>query len=47
MRERRQRICAGVGEGQREKGERISSRFHVISTEPDAELDPKNREVMT
>ena len=32
-------------EGQRERGrERIPSRFCIVSTEPDAGLDPTNQE---
>ena len=35
-------------EGQRERGrQRIPSRLHTVSAEPDAGLDPVNREVMT
>ena len=37
-------------EGQRKRGERrerIPSGLHAVSTEPDAELDPTNREIMT
>ena len=34
--------------GQRERGrERILSRFHTISTEPDVGLGLRNREIMT
>ena len=39
---------ARAGEWQRERGrEGIPSRLHVGSAEPDAGLDPTNREVMT
>ena len=32
----------------RERGrERIPSRLHTVSTEPDAGLEPTNREIMT
>ena len=37
-----------AGEGQREgERERISSRPHAVSTEPDMGLDPMNHEIMT
>ena len=29
------------------EGERIPSRLHAVSTEPDAGLKPANREIMT
>ena len=36
------------GEGQRERGrERIPSGVHAVSSEPSAELDLTDREVMT
>ena len=35
------------GEGQRERTERIPSRLHAVSTEPNVRLDPMNREIMT
>ena len=36
------------GEGQRERGrERIPSRLHTTSTEPDVGLEPTNHEIMT
>ena len=39
---------ARAGEGQREREkERILSRLHTASTEPDAGLDPMNCEIMT
>ena len=31
----------------RERGERIPSRLHTVSTEPNAGLDLKNCEIMT
>ena len=35
-------------EGQRQReGERIPSRLHTVSTEPDAGLELTNREIMT
>ena len=37
-----------MGEGQKERlRERISSKFHAVSTEPDAGLDPTNHEIVT
>ena len=37
-----------MGEGQREgESERIPSRLHTVSTEPDAGLKATNREIMT
>ena len=45
-----------MGQAEREKQrqcewgrgrERISSRFHVVSAEPDMGLDPRNCEIMT
>ena len=37
-----------VGEGQRERGEqRIRSGLHADCREPDAGLEPVNREIMT
>ena len=39
---------ARVGEGQREgEGERIPSRLHTVSAEPDVGLDLTNQEIMT
>ena len=43
---------AQMGEGQRERErdrerEKIPSRLHTPSTEPEAGLDPMNREIMT
>ena len=35
-----------LGKGQR-KRERIPSRLHAVSTEPDVGLNPTNREIMT
>ena len=35
------------GEGQREKGQRIGSRLHAHSSEPDAGLKITNPEIMT
>ena len=40
----RERAHASAGEGQRE---RIPSRLHTVSTELDAGLELKNREIMT
>ena len=40
-------MCAGVGEGQGERGrERIPSRLHTLRAEPDAGLELMNREIM-
>ena len=36
-----------MGEGQRERRQRLPSRFHVVSAEPDVGLDPTNSEIMT
>ena len=37
-----------MGKGQRERvRERIPSRLHAVSTEPNAGLHPTNREIMT
>ena len=37
-----------AGEGQREREiERIPSRLHAVSTEPNAGLKPMNHEIMT
>ena len=36
-----------VGEGQRERRERIPKRLHAVSAEPDAGLKLMNREIMT
>ena len=36
-----------AGEGQRERGrERIPSRLHAVSAEPNVGLEPMNREIM-
>ena len=44
----RERVCARVGEGPRERGrERIPSRLWAVSAEPDAGLKLTNREIMT
>ena len=40
----RERTRAQVGEGQRE---RIPSRLHIVSAEPDAGLELMDREIMT
>ena len=42
----RERETVQVGEGQRGK-ERIPSRLHIFSAEPDVGLDPTNPEIMT
>ena len=49
MREReRERERALAGEGQRERGkERIPSRLHTASTEPDTVLEFTNHEIVT
>ena len=48
------RTCTGTGEGQRERegererereGERILSRLHAVSTEPDVGLELMNLEI--
>ena len=36
-----------LGKIQRERRERIPSRLHTVSIEPDTGLDPINREIMT
>ena len=37
-----------VGEGQREReGDKILSRLHTVSAEPDSGLEPTNREILT
>ena len=37
-----------AGDGQRERGrERIPSRLHTVSVEPDVGLELTNREIMT
>ena len=38
---------SAIGRGAEREGERISSRFHAASTEPDAGLKTMNREIMT
>ena len=44
----RQTECVCAGEGQRERGrERIPSRLHTVSTEPNTGLDLRNSEIMT
>ena len=44
----RETETVGVGEGQRERGrERIPSRLHTTSTEPDVGFELTNREIMT
>ena len=46
----RQRERAGEGQRERERErerERIPSRLHALGAEPDAGLDPRNREIMT
>ena len=35
------------GEGEGEEGERVPSRLHTVSTEPDMGLKPMNCELMT
>ena len=35
------------GGGEEREGERLSSRLHAVSTEPDVGLDPTNSEIMT
>ena len=42
----RERERVQVGEGQRGR-ERIPSRLHIVSAEPDAGLDPTNPEIVT
>ena len=42
------RACARAGEGQREREkERIPSRLHIVSAEPDVGLELMNHEIMT
>ena len=36
-----------AGEGQRDGGERIASRLHAVSTEPNVGLELANHEIMT
>ena len=44
----RQRTCTQAGEGPRDReGERIPSRLHAVSTEPNTGLDPTNSEITT
>ena len=44
----RERERERVGEGQRERGrERIPSRLRTVHAEPDAGLEPRNREIVT
>ena len=43
---KRERARAGEGQTERE-GERISSRFHTVSTEPNMGLELTNHELMT
>ena len=40
-------VGEGLREREREERERIQSRFSTVSTEPDAGLEPTNREIMT
>ena len=49
LREReRDRERESKSRGGAERGrERIPSRFHAVSTDPDAELKPTNHEIMT
>ena len=45
----RESVCTQVGEGQRERPEereRMPSRFHTASAEPDTGLEPTNGEIM-
>ena len=44
----RERACAQAEEGQRERErDRIPTRLLIVSTEPDAGLDLRNREIIT
>ena len=44
----RDRACAQVGEGQRKRErERIPSRLHIASTEPNVGLELMKHEIMT
>ena len=44
----RERERAQAGEGQRERGrEKIPSRLHAVSREPNAGLDLTNHEIVT
>ena len=40
-------LQAGRGRGREGERERIPSRLHAVSTEPDVGLKPLNREIMT
>ena len=41
-------MCAHEqGRGRERRGERIPSRFHAVSAEPDVGLDPTIHEIMT
>ena len=46
MRERERERRAQVGEGQRWGRQRIQSRLHTVSTEPDVWLELINHELM-
>ena len=44
----RERTCVrGRGRERERKRERIPSRFHTVSTEPNIELELRNHEIMT
>ena len=43
----RERYSANGRWGQRERRERIPSRLHIVSAEPDVGLEPTNHEIMT
>ena len=43
----RERETERAREGQRERGERIPSRFYTVSTEPNTGLKLMNCEIMT
>ena len=45
--ERERESTPRLGEGQRDRVDRIPSRLSTVSTEPDVELDLTNREIMT
>ena len=36
-----------IGRGRKRGGERIPSRLHIVSMEPNMGLDPMNPEIMT
>ena len=45
---KRERVSTSRGGAERERErERIPSRLHTVSTEPDVRLDLTNREIMT